>query len=402
MRSLEVMNYRFSGYSLLTRDWLLRYSEQHPLLPNLRSLTLTIRGNWISSEGSLLHWLLMFLSPSLTSFRAPHFHLRSLSLMARNVSVCVYGALSKRCANIQTVEMYPTNDDTLSAEDQAIFNRLVDSSVYMDVRRLFMASFHSLTHLATSVVVANRTGLDVFGRLPKLQRLDLYFSGVEPGKVKAAELDPEAFSSLEALSLWNIGCMEDFAIFWAQAPLTHKLKTARVDFEKLAWKRNEDITLLGEVATLLCEHSPFVTNLRLQVPRPRDSIETLAAALREVSKLPLENLEIVAPAEHLEFHQALSPGLFPHVRQLSLPYEAVEGANLSFYAKGFPSLQVLNAYFSNFNIPADFKEGVLGRSGAMTIRCLMLSQKEEGESSPSDAMVAKLVLSLKTFCVSDH
>lgn len=390
MRSLRVFGTDFTRYDLVHWEWLLEHSEQYPLLPNIHLISLDMQDRFKSEEKTRLPWLLMFISPSLTSFETPPMWSFERKLMAQNVAVCVQTVLSQRCPDLQTLELFAVNDDLMSPQDQAIFDRLVDPSISADIGVLFAESFCSLTHLKSSMSAIDFIGLKLFGSLPATQYLELCFEGVEPGTVKAVDLQPDAFPSLTALHLGKLDCLEDFATLWSIAPLTRKLTSASVQIRNLNWERGEHLAPIYEVARLLCEYAPLVNDLSLRLPGPGDTIDAVKSGLQSLSKLPLEHLLLLTPAIPYGFHHALNPGLFPSLESL-ITSESISSPDLIYYAKAMPALRNIFAQII-FVVPEDSKEEILGRTGAMRVECHGSSYRARDVSPSGDAIIARFVL----------
>ncbi|KAF8598817.1 hypothetical protein BDV93DRAFT_322720 [Ceratobasidium sp. AG-I] len=192
-------------YILQKSEALFHLAFTHPILPNLRALTLTITAEPSTDEH--LFFTELFLSPTLVEIRhvrqgdnPPYLEIRSAPGLVQKILAV--------CPGVQILEFYPGHLlGRQSALGRNTIFSLPDISFHMDLAR-----FSNLRSFTGTLNIFEPATLQALGSLPLLESLDAYDCAEDLASLDEGLTIPETwFPSLRHLHLRNFDA-EDVSI----------------------------------------------------------------------------------------------------------------------------------------------------------------------------------------------
>ncbi|KAF8596217.1 hypothetical protein BDV93DRAFT_77190 [Ceratobasidium sp. AG-I] len=276
VKRLEIFHEPFYSDTSPGWSWLINYTKQRPLLPNLRHLIFDS-----STLPSGLFWVNVFLFPTLLSIQ-DHASLcrRTLSY---NVAASFLSNISARCPVLHELSLFPDCDE--GETEPWVLN----PSVLLFHPHL--SSLRNLRTLCTTMIIFNGAALQVLGELPQLDTLKI--RKLENSDfdipISSATLPADAFPALRNLCLPKLDISE-FETIWTVQQLIARPVRLEVCFSSLALETDPE-TLLSEVS----QHSPQISDLVLEFhPRTAWPQPNFLLALQGLSlgKLCIQGVDI--------------------------------------------------------------------------------------------------------------
>lgn len=330
------------------------------LTPNLTKLAVVVSEDKAEEH---VHWVELFLSPSLLDIELVYYHDRSRWVGLEGISVLgLLEKISSKCPNLQHLEVFPSGSVTDDTFDGSTTPN-PENMALLDSMRTQMSSFRNLRTFKSSVFILRPGILSALGELPHLETLSVDGNYREEHIVGLA-LPDSSFPSLRTLELrnlhWaNLRYLSDFA------SLVHRLTKIRMvhandnGFWHYEWDEeledNNESDWTMDLVSNMAKNAPLLTNLAVDYGG-HNSIATLSSdwlpslqTLR-LTRLCLQNTEF--ECSWREFASVL-PNL-EEFQASELNYGAI-----SQLAKRLPRLKLLelgSIILGNFKTAEDHEE----------------------------------------------
>ncbi|GAB1527035.1 hypothetical protein RhiTH_010939 [Rhizoctonia solani] len=257
VRKLEIVEEESTRFHMGTLSALLSYAQQRVLLPNLTKLALSPKE---PQAMNYLFWVKVFGSSSLRDLRATY-HSGEMPIVSNDRESTVIQAIVKQCPNLTTLGFfsYPCSEKIENEYDRFFIQ-------YPYPMQNFLSRASSLTTLIGSLSFLLPQSLDALGRLPNLDRLEIYYppksTRQDIDDLRKGTLSPTAFPALKALVLNNL-IQHGADFLWDLPPLVSKLTTVELKFNPYP-RRQQNEWALREMIPKLCDRSPYISELLLE------------------------------------------------------------------------------------------------------------------------------------------
>ncbi|KAF8676909.1 hypothetical protein RHS04_06307 [Rhizoctonia solani] len=295
-------------------DELLQYTNHNTLLPSLRSISL---GTYWPQSISHYAWIAAFSSPSIQILETHPLVRQTLPTISTETALGIFKLLVDRCPNLESLSIFINPQQRTSRLEPRL---LGGGGVHQQGRGelLFEAVKHVRNLTCTSSMADSfQDTFLLLSRLPNLESLRMYASQqYGDHTIPTIPLEPDAFSQLTSLTLYDFGPYATLSIF------DHLSSAA--ELSQLALELNhkaEEVSSLDEFYNLELIPTICARTRRLQRLIIRPIIEDKAyihiqqSSLQLLSALPLNHLTLAK--SHADIEQLTE--LFPRIQILRLP-----------------------------------------------------------------------------------
>ncbi|KAF8607778.1 hypothetical protein BDV93DRAFT_603555 [Ceratobasidium sp. AG-I] len=302
-----------------------------PVLPNLRALGMH---PWLSEQNTswIVKYIEAFLCPNLSDIRMGRndwglniYPDQGAHLLAEMARICPN--LTKLCMHV---------------EESQHFENLRFRDMYTRANPLSLVSqFLDLRVFSTSSVVLDPGVLQLLGRLPCLESLQVLSVMDNVTSIANIALSAGSFPSLQHLKLTRVSGLV-MSTLWRTPPLVRNLVSVGVKFML------ESHETVNRLICDICQGSPLITDLDLNFSN-HFGFELSATAVDCFRQLPLERVRFEfgrADCQHLV-------SALPNVQYLSMDSLAVRYEDLVLIPKAMPKLQYLFAHLVFTGWPSD-------------------------------------------------
>lgn len=309
IKRLELDEGPFHCYHPAELDYLVLYTKNNTLLPNLQSLS-------FNCEVLTKHpsWLNVLLSPSLSHIAIPL--ISSETYLRAHDLTEFFASVALQCPALKELELLAHNATPPLALEP--------------YRQL--SSFWNLRSLDTNMQIFYPFALAAIGSLPNLEILKVHDESHTTLVEQAPTLPDDAFPALRELWICNF-VVDEFKVIWSIQQLVARLVVANVT---LYHSGLEDGA--GDPLKDICQCSPQITSLTFEYDGAGQDLSH--DSFWPLKQLPLEKLTIPWLNVPIATCKTLSIAC-PLLRELRLPHLRVTISDLQYFAQ-LPRLEILS------------------------------------------------------------
>lgn len=295
MRRLELPAKYHTIEAIYDWDPLILYAQQKQLLPNLERIT------YSPVSISHLHWLTIFLSPTLLNIqhtdlpRSPSINIGRASALLETIKI--------RCPALKELSLHPAFGEELTRREGGI---LPISPIYESY-----SSLQSVRVLSTTMNFSDTSALLALARLPRLETLEISEAYYCSDPVPAITLPDGSFPALRNLLLPEL-TVGEITTIWNIPQLVSMLSRVRATVAGI-----ENASDGGLVFRSICTHSPHMLDLELEL----NECELVRfGSFASLTMLSLEKLSVdTVGFFSLSVPCEILAGACPLLRELRLP-----------------------------------------------------------------------------------
>jgi hypothetical protein len=332
----------YKEFSMQNWETIYLLSREIQLLPNLRSIILT-QNTWMSNQffyQTRLPWLVLLISPSLRNLTTRVVNVQTPPVFSVAGAAYLLRSLVKTCPRLQSLDLFPTHKLQPFYQDQIFLSEVGEEYDGLNWFR-HLSVLTDLQSVKITVPIPQQSGLEVLGGLPQLERLELTLLPEDSNQSQSIlTLPSNAFPCLRYLALYRLPDLKFFRALWILGPMVADLDSIKIHFDKYLWPDLMCSQNLTDMVSLICKHSPCISDLAIYPPYEGNGNETSEIIYTLLSRLPLRRL-CFAPVTPTILDIGYHITTYPLLQRLELPTPWTRLLDLRPLAQSLPNLNYL-------------------------------------------------------------